>query len=455
MKALLINPQYEKGYIHSARWDSITISGTHWYPIFLGYCTGLLEKYNHECRLVDAEAENKTDAQLIGMAEQFKPDFTVIYISQRGFSDNISLAEQIKEKTGSKIIFVGPWCSMEPEKLLENKVIDYLISGEFEFETLNIINGKNNSRHIQAARLTSEQLNELPWVTKVYAKHLNLKNYKVSSLWHPFVDMFTGRKCYWGRCIFCLWPFTILKGGSYTVRNIDDVLDEIEWAVKNLPIKEIFMQDDTLSGERAELLADGILKRGIKIAWSSYARGDLTHTPEILKKMKQSGCHCLHVGFESGNDELLKRMNKGVTTKTLETFTEWANKAGIDIHADFMIGLPGETEETARNTINWAKKLKVATYQFAPPKPYMCTPYYTWLKDNGYLDKEGNPSLPSMNYQRMVDLCKKALTECYFNPAFIRRMMFKPREVLRIVRSAFYFARYMLFKKSDLPNEED
>jgi radical SAM superfamily enzyme YgiQ (UPF0313 family) len=454
MKIILINPQYKEGYIHSARWDSITISGTHWYPIFLGYCTGLLEKNGHECKLVDAEAENKADEQLIQIAEQFKPTFTVIYISQRGFKQNVALAEKIKEKTGSKIIFVGPWCSMDHEGFLNEKVIDHLIEGEFEFETLNVVEGRNKKRHITAARLTPEQLNELPWVTKVYAKHLNLKNYKVSSLWYPFMDMFTGRKCYWGKCIFCLWPFTILKGGSYVVRDINDVLNEIEWATKNLKIKEIFIQDDTLSGERANLLSEGILKRGIKIAWSGYARGDLTMTPEILKKMKQAGCHCLHVGYESGNDELLRRMNKGVTTKTLETFTEWATAAGIDIHADFMIGLPGETEETARNTINWAKKLNVVTYQFAPPKPYGCTPYYLWMKKEGYLDKDGNPNMPNMNYQRMVDLCKQAMKECYFNPAFIKRIMFKPHEVLRILRSAKYLVKYMLLRKSDIPNKE-
>jgi len=454
MKILLINPQFEKNYIHSARWDSITISGSHWYPIFLAYCTGLLEKNGHECKLIDAEAENKTDAGLLDEAIHFKPNFTIIYISQRGFSQNVSLAKEIKKYTGSKIIVVGPWCSMEPEKMLKEKVIDHLIEGEFEFESLYIIEGKQKKRHIKSQRLTQDKLNELTWVTKVYAKHLNIKNYKVSSLWYPFIDLFTGRKCYWGKCIFCLWPFTILKKGSYILRDIEDVLDEIEWVSKNSPVKEIFIQDDTLSGSRAEELADGIIRRGIKINWSAYARGDLSMTPKILKKMKESGCHCLHVGYESGNDDLLKRMNKGITKNALETFTKWATDAGIDIHGDFMIGLPGETEETARNTIEWAKKLNIVTYQFAPPKPYMCTPYYTWLKRNGYIDKDGNPSLPNMSYQKMVDLCKQAMRECYFNPMFIKRVIFNRHEIARIFRSAIHLMIYMFLKKSDLPNNK-
>lgn len=411
-------------------------------------------KNNHECKLIDAEASNLTDEQIFNIAMEFKPDFIVLYISQRGFSQNIELAKRIKDKTNSKIIVAGPWCSMEPKEMLKEDTIDHLIEGEFEFEVLKIVDGKNKNRHTKSARLTQKELNELPWVTKVYAKHLDIKRYKESSLWYPFVDLFTGRKCYWGKCIFCLWPFSILEGGSYSVRDMEDVLDEMEWVTKNLSVKEIFLQDDTLSAERAKLLSEGILKRGIKIQWSTYARGDLTMTPDILKKMKESGCHCLHIGYESGNDELLKNMNKGVTVESLETFTRWVNDAKIDIHADFMIGLPGETEETARNTINWAKKLKVGTYQFAPPKPYMCTPYYAWLKNKGYLDEDDNPNLPNMSYQQMVDLCKKAMKECFFNPAFIVRTILNPRELMLVSRSVVPALKYLLLRKHDLPEKK-
>lgn len=454
MKVLLVNPQFVKGYIHAARWDSLTISGSHWYPIFLAYCTGLLEKYGHECKLIDAEAENLSDEEVIKIAEQFKPDFSVIYVSERGLKQNSELAKKIKKITDSKIIFVGPWCSIAKKEMMKIKFLDHLIDGEFEFVVKNIVEGKENRKFIISPRLTKEQIDELPWVTKVYQKHLNIKNYKVSSLWYPFVDLFTGRKCYWGKCTFCLWPFTIFKRGTYVLRDIEDVLDEIEWVSKNLDVKEIFIQDDTLSGARAKQIAEGIIERGLKINWSAYARGDLTMTPEILKKMKESGCHCLHVGYESGNDEILRNVNKGITVKDLEVFTEWATRAGIDIHGDFMIGLPGETEETARKTIEWAKKLNIVTYQFAPPKPYKCTPYWEWLEKNNLVDENGNPNLPNMSYERMVELCKIAMKECYFNLGFVRRVAFKPKEILRLMRSAFYLLPYIFSKKMDIPVSE-
>jgi anaerobic magnesium-protoporphyrin IX monomethyl ester cyclase len=453
LRVTLINPQYAKGYIHSARWDSITISGSHWYPIFLAYCTGLLEKHGHECKLVDAEAENLNDENVLRISKKFKPDFSVIYISERGLKGNLRLARNIKRKTKSKIIFVGPWASTIPKQTLKSKTVDHVVDGEFEFAVKDIVEGRLRKKYIKSKRLTSKQLNELPWVTEVYAKHLKIRNYKIGSLWHPFVDLFTGRKCYWGKCTFCLWPNTIFEKGGYISRDINDVLDEIKWAVENIKprIKEIFIQDDTPTALRCKELAEGLIKRGIKIQWSTYARGDLTLTPKILRLMKKSGCHCLHVGYESGNDEILKNINKGLTVKDLETFTRWATNAGIDIHGDFMIGLPGETRETIRNTINWAKKLNIVTYQFAPPKPYKCTPYYNWLVKNNYIDDNGNPNLPNMSYKEMIKWSKRALRECYFNLGFIKRIMFKPHEINRLLRSAFNLSYYILFRRSDLP----
>ncbi|MFQ6020444.1 MAG: B12-binding domain-containing radical SAM protein [Candidatus Aenigmatarchaeota archaeon] len=447
MRIMLINPQYVEGYIHSARWDGLTISGSHWYPIFLAYCTGLLEKYGHKCKLIDAEADNLLDNQIFSIAKKFNPDFTVIYISKKGLKQNVDLSERIKKETDSKIIFVGPWASMEPKNILKNKVVNYLIDGEFEYTVKDIVEGKIKKRYLKTKRLTKKQLEELPWVTKVYKRHLNIKNYKIGSLWHPFVDTFTGRKCYWSKCTFCLWPFTNLKEGGYIVRDIEDVLDEIDWVSKNLPIKEIFIQDDTLPGWRAKQIAEGILRRGIKIRWSAYARGDLSMTPKILKLMRKSGCHCLHIGYESSSNKILRNVNKGVTKEDLEKFTKWVNDAGIDIHGDFMVGLPGETKETIRDTIEWAKKLNIVTYQFAPPKAYPCTPYYEELKRNSHLDENDKLKLPNMSYSEIEMWCKRAMRECYFNFGFLRRVIFKPRELKRLLRSSIYVVPH-IFSKS-------
>lgn len=276
MRVLLVNPQYLSGYIHTARWDGLTISGGHWYPIFLAYSTGILEKSGHECKLVDAEAENLSDIDVFNIAKEFSADYIVVYVSERGLIENVRLSEKIKREVKSKIIFVGPWCSMVPKKMLSFKSIDFIVDGEFEYAVKDIVEGKIKRRYIKAKRLTSDQLNNLPWVSQVYNRHLDINKYMVSSLWHPFIDMFTGRKCYWGKCTFCMWPATNLREGGYIVRDIRGVLDELEWISNNLKVKEVFIQDDALPGWRAKQLAEGIIKRNIRISWSAYARGDLS-----------------------------------------------------------------------------------------------------------------------------------------------------------------------------------
>ena len=457
-KVLLVNPQFIENYISSARWDSISYSSTHWYPIFLSYCCGLLEKHKHKCKLIDAQAENLSDNDISNIALEFKPDYTVIYITEKGLESNLNLARDIKWRTDSKIIFVGPWCSLIPDKILEHETVDYVIDGEFEFATLDIVNGnlKDQRGYLKEKRLTPEQLNELPWVTKVYAKHLNIKHYRVSSIKHPYMDVFTSRRCYWGKCAFCLWPVTILEGGGYAERDIKDVLDEIEWVVKNLKIKEIFIQDDTLAPKRAVELSQGLLERNIKIAWACYARGDLALSQETIDLMAKSGCHCVHIGFESGNDEILKRMCKGVTVEGLREVTRRFNKAGISVHGDFMVGNEGETRETIQQTFDFIKSLDgLDIVQIAPPKLYQNCKLYKWYaknKEGAYIDELGLPNLKDLTYEEMVRECKRGLREFYTSRKFIIRALAHPSLMKQVVASMGPAVKFIFGKqKMEVP----
>jgi len=451
MKILLINPQFVPDYIHSARWDSISYSNTHWYPIFLSYCTGLLEKYGHKCKLVDAEAENLNDKQVFNISKRFKPDFTLVYISERGLNANLNLAKSIKMKTKSKIIFVGPWCSLIPKKTFENNIVDSVIDGEFEFATLDIVEGGEKRRYVKSQRLTAKQLNELPWVTKVYSKHLNINNYRVSSIKHPYVDVFTSRRCYWGKCTFCLWPVTILQGGEYVERDINDVLDEIEWVWKNTQIKEVFIQDDTLSPKRAKELSEGLIKRGLNISWACYARGDLTLSQDIIDLMAKSGCRIVHIGYESGNNEILKKMHKGVTVESLREVTRRFNKARISVHGDFMVGNAGENRKTIQQTIDFIKSLDgLDIVQIAPPKLYQNCQLYKWYLNNSegaYIDERGLPNLKDLTYEEMVKECKRGLKEFYTSRKFIVRALTRPSLLKQGLGSAIPAIKFIFGKR--------
>ena len=453
MKILLLNPPYVPEFMRSARWAAVSISGSNWYPIYLAYCTGLLEKYGHKTKLVDGPVDRLSHEDVFRMAKDFSPDMSVLYISTVSLENDITIGERIKELTGSYIILAGPWCSIHPDKIIKKSdKIDSLAIGEFDYTVLELAEGKpentidglvwdNGGKIVHnppRKPLTSEQINDFPFVTDVYQRHLNIRNYFQAPHLHPFVDLFTGRGCSWGKCTFCLWPHTINKGALYRVGDINKAIEELEFIKEKLTfVKEVFIQDDTLPAWRARELSTAIIEAGLDITWSCYARPDAYMDFETLKLMKKSGCRCLHVGYESSNPLILKNIKKGTTVKMMEKFTEMTNNVGLVNHADFIIGLPGETVETIKATVEWARKLKVDSYQFTIPKPYPGTPFYEWLEENGYL-KDGWANYPNLSSEDIERWTKWALRKTNMNPRYLLRMMAKPKEWRRLVRIARY-----------------
>ena len=451
MKILLLNPPFVPQFIRSSRWAAVSVSGSNWYPIYLAYCTGLLEKYGHQTKLIDGDVEGLSNKDVFDKAKTFGPDICVIYISDKSLSNDIHIAEKLKELTGSVIVFVGPWCSCNPKNILErSSKIDSIAIGEFDYTILDLAEGKTNDAinglvwkrenkitfNPPRSPLSSEQIDSFPFVTDVYRRHLNISKYFQAPHLFPFVDLFTGRGCSWGKCSFCLWPHTINSGATYRVGNLDRTIEELYYIKEKLPsVKEVFIQDDTFPAWRANDFSNRLLKEGLDITWSCYTRADGSYNLETLQLMKKSGCRCLHVGYESSNPEILKNSNKGITLETMHDFTELTNRVGLVNHADFIVGLPGETIETIKSTINWAKKLKVDSYQFTIPKPYPGTPLHAHLEKNGYL-KNGWANYPYLSSEEIEVWTRYALRKTNMNPSYLIRMLRKPKEWHRLIRSA-------------------
>lgn len=451
MKVLFLNPPYLPYFIRSARWGAQSISGSNWYPIWLGYCTGLLEKKGHEVKLLDALVEGISVNETLNIVKDFKAEITVVYISSESLDNDLKIVEKIKELTGCFIVLVGPWCSVDSDNLIiKSNAINAIALREFDYTILELANGidienisglwwKRNGEVVKndlRLPIPSEKLDDFPFISDIYNRHLKITKYFQAPHLHPFIDMFTGRGCAWGRCTFCVWPFTITKDMPYRKRSIENVVEELKFIKKQLPfIKELFVQDDTFPRDRAVEFSQAILDNNIKIIWSCYARADLDY--ETLKIMKKAGCRCLHVGYESSNKDILKDIKKGLTVDQIEKFTEYASRLGFVIHADFIFGLPGDTVETIKNTIKWAKGLSVHSYQFTTPKPYPGTPYYDWLKKNGFL-KDGKTNLPGLSSNDLSYWVKKGIRQCHFNFKYLKRMLKKPSEIKRLVRGGTY-----------------
>jgi len=460
-RIFVLNPPYKnQTFIRVARWDGISISKSIWYPIHLAYCTGLLEKYKHKVSLVDAIADELTIEDVLKKVKQFSPDIAVINYSTFSSAEDIAMANAIKDLAGCFAVLVGPCCSINPDKTLsESHKIDALVRGEFDYPILDLAEGvpiqdikglswrKDTilTHNEDRPPIPQEQLDEFPFVTEVYSRHLTIKNYYESPHLHPFIDLFTGRSCSYNKCSFCLWPFTINKNAPYRIRSIDNVIEELEFVSKKLPyIKEIFIQDDTLPKDRARELSAAIIENGLDIIWSCYSRATLDY--DTLHLMKKSGCRALHVGYESADPHILKISNKGITPEGALRFTEDVHKVGLQIHADFMIGLPGETPGTIKSTISYAKSLNADSYQFVLPRLYESTPLYDWLASHNNI-KDGQVDYPHLSHDELENWVHVAMKECMFSRKFvfkyISRAFSSPRETKRAFIAGMHILPYV------------
>jgi radical SAM superfamily enzyme YgiQ (UPF0313 family) len=460
MRILLLNPFYRPQFLRNARWATVGISGSNWYPIYLAYCTGLLEREGFFPKLLDAQNRGLSNEATCQIARDFKPELLVLYFSTPSEKSDLMVGEKIRELTRCEVVMVGPWASIHPERTLrDGPGIRFLAEGEFDFTVLDLARGIE-PRNIPGLHwktafgeivangprppVPAEELDKFPFVTDVYHRHLNIQDYRQTGHRYPLIDLFTGRGCAWGRCGFCLWPFTINKGAGYRKRSMDNVIEELRFIRTRLPfVREIFIQDDVLPGDRALELSEAILRANVKMVWSCYSRANLDL--KTMQLMKRSGCRTLHVGYESASPEILKKICKGVSPERMLKFTKEARRAGLFIVADFITGLPGETVQTVKQTAAWAKRLPVHRYTITLPKPYPKTPLYQMLEEKGHL-KDGYPSYPWLPYEEIRMWNKWILRKVYFNPRYLIRMMRYPVEWLRLARSAFFFLPY-LFKR--------
>jgi radical SAM superfamily enzyme YgiQ (UPF0313 family) len=473
----MLNPPFIRHFGRSARWQDTGRAGTLYYPLWLSYATAVAEQ-EHEVRLVDAPAWDWGLKDVLEDVRRFKLDLAVIDSSFPSLKNDMRVAEEVKNETGCVTVFVGPPASQFPEEILRSGV-DIVARYEYDFTIMDIaealekggdlreirgISYKENGeiRHNPDRGFTnSEDLDKIPFVSKVYKRHLNVKDYFLNYCLYPMVQIFTGRGCPY-QCTFCSWPQTFM-GRKYRVRSIENVLDELEWIEENLKeVKEVFFEDDTFTINKKRVLefCKGYKERGLEISWSCNARVD-TLDLETMKEMRRANCRFLVVGFESADNEILKNIKKGFTVEEAREFARNVKKAGLFLHADFIIGLPGETKETIEKTKKFIKEIKPEQLQVSVVAPFPGTELYKWYKKNGYLiaddpnkylDRQGHQksivSYPWLSAEEIVKAVDDILRGYYLFPSYIPiifSQVFKKHwldEVKRLWYSARGFLSY-------------
>ncbi|MPM46241.1 2-hydroxyethylphosphonate methyltransferase [bioreactor metagenome] len=449
MNVYLLNAPFKRNFVRCGRWQGVASrGGTLYYPIWLSYATGVLEKEGYNVRLVDAPAWKWDLEKVIKDAKAFKPNLVIVDSNFSSLKNDCEIAKLLKDETNATSVLVGPPVSQFSERIL-NYGVDIAARFEYDFIVRDIAEAIESNLSIDNIRgisykkdgkiihnpdrefISSKELDEVPFVSAVYKKHLNLNDYFLGHTLNPMVQIFTGRGCP-NRCTFCSWPENLM-GRKHRVRSVDNVVNEFEFVVNELPeVNEIFIEDDTftIGTKRIQEICTKIKKRGLDITWSCNARANLDY--ESMKIMKDAGCRLLDVGYESGSDEILKNIKKGITTADSRKFTKNAKKAGLMILADVIIGMPGETKETARQTIQFMKEVAPNIVQFSVATPIPGTEFYNWVKDDGFLlvddleeslDSEGFQkcivSYPDFTKQDIESYVDKGLKEYYLSLSFV------------------------------------
>jgi radical SAM superfamily enzyme YgiQ (UPF0313 family) len=479
MKIYLLNPPYFPHFIRSARWQDTGRGGTLYYPIWLSYATSLLEKHNYDVRLVDAPAFDWDTKKVIQDVEEFNPDLLVIESSFTSLNNDMKVAQNIKSIYHGLMVMVGPPCSLYSEDILQKSgAIDITCKYEYEYTLLeiaeNISSGKSVSQipgicHKLGDNMvcnqnrpwtTGEQLDEIPFVSKIYNEHLKIKDYFLGSSLYPEVQIFTGRGCPF-MCTFCSWPETLM-GRKYRVRSIENVIAELKWIELNLPeVKEVFFEDDTftINQKRVSAFCEAYRSAGLHIAWACNARATLDFS--TMREMKGAGCRLVIVGYESGDQDILQKIKKDITVDDARKFARNAKMAGLLVHGDFVVGLPDETKETIRSTRDLIRELKPDILQVSVATPLPGTEFYRWAREKGYLlttdpneylDNAGHQraiiSYPWLSEQEIVQSVDRMLRDYYVTPSYIPtaiRQVFRKNglaELRRIVYSAKMFLAY-------------
>jgi len=405
-------------------------------PIFLAYIAAYLRENGMEVVFLDAAGENLDFSQNLKRITEANADLIITKTHFSTWEEEKKLFASVKARQKTTIISVGIHPTLTPEELLKENPVDIAVRNEPELTCLDItkglelreINGityKDNGTIVRNPdRELIENLDILPFPAINLFPH---KNYRLSSYKRkPMTVVFTGRGCHF-HCIHC--GQQVIWGGRRRVRSAENVIKEIEEIYK-MGYREISFEDQIVECDERMIAIANALKK-YKFSWKFGTRSDLINN-EALKIFKESGCYEVFLGVESGDEQCLNWLKKGISIKQIEEAFKLCRKNKLFINATFMIGLPGENKESFNKTIDLAKKLNPDYATFYAFTPLPGTEAFAFYKSNNLLIREDWSSidfqqvrvktkyLSSIKIEEMINIAYKAF---YFRVGYILNML--------------------------------
>jgi len=444
----------------------------------IGYIASFLEREGFEVHILDCIGEPMELDALTARIKQIEPNLIGITATVLTINAAYEIGNRLKELFSTVPLVIGgaQFCA-SPRETLEKGVFDLGVIGEGEetfFEVAKALRGgsfspegikgivyKKDGKVIQnEPRPYISDLDTIP----PPARHLYppLSAYKpvpASYIKKPVGLMVTSRGCPY-RCIFC---DRAVFGNKFRAHSPKYVVDEIEELINEFGAREIRFMDDTftMDTKRIYAICEEIFKRKIKIPWTCNTRVDRVSL-DLLRTIKKAGCWQVIYGLESGDDRMLDIMKKGVTVGDNEKAVKMAKAAGLNVRATFVFGMPGDTLDSIKKTVDFAKKSELDVVNFFTVMLYPGNELYRIAKREGkilHTDYEHYTSLIDTEETKLHYLpegirekeLKNAIIEAYrdyyFRPSFIIRQMASIRDMDDINRYWQAFKSLILMKK--------
>ena len=364
-------------------------------PVGLALIAAVLEKERHQVTVLDANALSLQPQDIVPLVTD--ADVVGLTAMTPTISAAMSTAHHLKQANPSlTIILGGAHPTLLPDETLATAPeIDIIVRGEGEETIIELLQALEDSRPLDnisgisyradgkiistAARAASIDMDSLPFLAYHLLPWRRYKPHPPHGLALPFAAVVTSRGCPY-RCAYCSKP---VFGSKFRAQSPERVVEEVAYLKEKFGIKEIAFYDDvfTLDKKRAYSIAEGIIRKGVKISWTCEARVNLVDK-DLLRCMKRAGCYAIAYGIESASPEILDILHKDITLEQVAGAVRISREAGLQTVGYLMIGSPGETPETIIKTIELAKKLKLDFAQFSVTTPFPSTELYKlYLQD--------------------------------------------------------------------------
>lgn len=465
-KTLFLSPPSFDGFDGGAgaRYQAKREVTSFWYPTWLAQPAALVPG----SKLVDAPPHGLSVEDVLKIAKDY--ELVIMHTSTPSLANDVKCAAAIKAQSpDTQVGFIGAHVAVLPEETLRsNPIIDFVCRHEFDYTCRELAEGKSlkqiaglsyrdrsGNLHHTPDRELIHDWDAMPSVLPIYDRDLDIRKYFIGYLLHPYISFYTGRGCP-AKCSFCLWPQTI-GGHQYRAKSPEVVGREMEQAkaIFGDRVREYMFDDDTFTIDKQRAITISKHMKRLNLTWSCNARANLDY--DTLKQLRDNGLRLLLVGFESGNQQLLDNIRKGIKLDVARQFMKHCRDLGITVHGTFIIGLPIETRETIEESIRFACEINPHTIQVSIAAPYPGTELYNQAKANGWFADDTLVAssgiqtsalrYPDLNSKEIEDAVERMYRKFYFRSQaiipIVREMLTDPQMLVRRLREGGEFFSYL------------